>query len=78
MTFKEYLFEYADDKNPPTEDELVDTPTKQDKKFNIDRSRYSKMSRKARNILSSTVDVERGRFGNPDGMKTAGGPTFSG
>jgi len=85
LTFKEYLIE---DKittkldaikqrlEDGDEEEKADTPAKQDRKFNIDKQRYSRMSRKSHN--HATSDGHDTEWGNPEGMKTSGGPGFSG
>lgn len=82
LTFKEYLIEdritdKLDDIKQrlegDEEEEKADTPAKQDRKFHIDRNRHGKMAPKARHQPSGEPEDQ-----NPEGMKTAGGPTFSG
>lgn len=85
LTFKEYLIEEdrittkLDDikqrLETGEEEEKADTPSKQDRKFHIDKQRYSKMHRKLRNAPTSDGYGDS-EHGNPEGMKTAGGPGF--
>jgi len=87
LTFKEYLIE--EDRitakldaiqcslEDTDEKEVADTPAKQDRKWNIDKQRYSKMHRKLRNQPTSDGYGDS-EHGNPEGMKTSGGPGFSG
>lgn len=85
LSFKEYLIEEdriatklrnIEQRLEAGEEEKADIPSKQDKKFRIDRNRYGKMAPKARGQAAG--DSEFGEFGDPEGMKTAGGPGFSG
>jgi len=87
LTFKQYLIE--EDRittkldaiqrslEDSDEKEKVDTPSKQLRKFNVDKQRYSKMARMARN-QPTTDGYGDSEYGNPEGMKTSGGPGFSG
>ncbi len=96
QTFKEYLIEEADRITQKLDDikqridaggEEVDDDTgfKRDRKWSIDKQRYSKMARKARNQARDGPVYDENDdgygntgWGNPEGMKTGGGSTFSG
>ncbi len=95
LTFKEYLIE-ADHITQKLdaikqrieggdEEEVADTGFKRDRKWSIDKQRYSKMTRRARNQAANGPDTNanddgygNAGLGNPEGMKTSGGPGFSG
>jgi len=95
LSFKEYLIEEdsitqkLDAIKQRIEDEgeeqVTNTGSKRDRKFNIDKQRYSKMARMARNqarngpIYDEDDDgYGNSGLGNPEGMKTGGGSGFSG